>query len=156
MKKNCLLALATLLLITTSQNTIAKNPDKKPLAKKSALKNKKPIKSRDLPPVIMVRGKEKEPAQKVFIRKVQAGSKIEETLAIFDRNKNEKDIKVNSYGLPSTAKLNITKDKQLKNRTLAILTWETNKTNKGFHTIVIEAVNSKGAINRIALSYNIN
>ena len=109
----------------------------------------------NIPPIILIAGKERESFQKVFIDKVKVGDEINVKLLMFDREPTE-DIKVNSYGLPASAKLTIKKDDKGKNRAEADLTWKPEKSDKGFHTIVIEVLNSKGATSRVSLSYDVS
>lgn len=109
----------------------------------------------NLPPIILIAGKERESFQKVFIDKVKIGNEINVKLLMFDREPTE-DIKTNTYGLPSSAKLDVKKDPKGKNRAEGNLSWKPGKTDKGFHTIIIEASNSKGAVSRVSLSYDIN
>ena len=114
-----------------------------------------PAPPQNIPPIILISGKERESFQKVFIDKVKVGDEINIKLLMFDREPTE-DIKVNSYGLPNSAKLNVKKDDKGKNRAEADLTWKPEKSDKGFHTIVIEVLNSKGATSRVSLSYDVS
>ena len=141
----------TLITFLSSQLiSFAQNPpagDKTPPAQEALLQN--------LPPIILIAGKERESFQKVFIDKVKIGNEINVKLLMFDREPTE-DIKTNTYGLPSSAKLDVKKDPKGKNRAEGNLSWKPGKTDKGFHTIIIEASNSKGAVSRVSLSYDIN
>lgn len=109
----------------------------------------------NFPPIILISGKERESFQKVFIDKAKIGDEINVKLLMFDREPTE-SIKINSYGLPDSAKLTIKNDEKTKNRAEANLIWKPSKIDKGFHTIVIEVLNSKGSISRISLSYDIS
>lgn len=106
------------------------------------------------PPIILISGKERESFQKVFIDKVKAGEQISVKLLTFDREPKE-EVKVNSYGLPDSAKLDVKNGEGSKNRAEINLTWKTKDSDKGFHTIIIEAVNSKDAASRVSLSYDV-
>ena len=109
----------------------------------------------NIPPIILISGKERESFQKVFIDKVKVGDEINLTLLMFDHELTQ-EIKINSYGLPDSAKLNVKKNEKEKNRAQANLVWKPEKSDKGFHTIVIEVLNSKGAVSRISLSYDVS
>ncbi len=109
----------------------------------------------DIPPIILISGKERESYQKVFIDKVKTGTEINVKILMFDREPKE-TLKVSSYGVPSSSKLDIKKDEKASNRVEANFSWKPSSTDKGFHTFVLEAVNSKGSISRVSLSYDIN
>ena len=107
------------------------------------------------PPIILISGKERESFHKVFIDKVKIGDEINLSLLMFDHEPAQ-EIKINSYGLPDSAQLNVKKNEKEKNRAQANSIWKPEKSDKGFHTIVIEVLNSKGAVSRISLSYDVN
>lgn len=109
----------------------------------------------DIPPIILISGKERESYQKVFIDKVKIGTEINVKILMFDRDPKE-SLKINSYGVPSSSKLDIKKDEKASNRIEANFLWKPSKTDKGFHTFILEAINSKGATGRVSLSYDIN
>ena len=73
---------------------------------------------------------------------------------MFDQNQTE-TIKTNTYGLPESAKFDVKTDDKFKSRAEGTLTWKPTKLDKGFHTIVIETVNSKDFPGRISLSYDV-
>ena len=109
----------------------------------------------NIPPIILIAGKEKDSFQKVFIDKVKIGAEINVKLIMFVREPSE-TIKTNTYGLPASAKLDVKKDEKAKNRAEGTLSWKLVKSDKGFHTIIIEVSNSKGSVNRISLSYDVS
>ena len=140
-------------LLSVSYAQEAKPTKGKPTNQKNQVKIQNPSEA-ELPPIVLILGKEKESFQKVFINQAKTDQLVNLTLVIFDKNGTE-GLNFVTYGLPKSARFDFQKDQNVKNKATATLSWTPTKTDIGFWTIVVEVTNTKGISSRMSLSYDV-
>lgn len=107
------------------------------------------------PPALLIRGKEFE-MSRVLIENANVNKEVKIEFLMFDRDSKEK-LTSKAYGLTSfpSAKYNVETSDTVKNSAQAVFTWTPTEKDIGTHGFAFEVSNSKGAVNRIAIFFDV-
>ncbi len=164
MKIKSILILLIIFFSLNANNVFAQEPNAAPQpAAAPAQQDTMPAQAapeppRQIPPAIVLQGKETEYFNKVFIEKAKVGQPLIVKFLMFDMDPTE-ELKSKIYNLPKSATYEFKLEETAKNRASSVLTWtpkEESKADKDeFDVIIVEAKNSKGLVSRIAVAYDV-
>lgn len=107
----------------------------------------------NVPPALLIRGKEFE-MSRVLIENANVNKEVKIEFLMFDRDSKEK-LTSKAYGLTPTAKYNIETSDTVKNSAQAVFTWTPTEKDIGTHGFAFEVSNSKDAVNRLAIFFEV-
>lgn len=105
------------------------------------------------PPALVVRGKEFD-LNRVLIESAYVNKEIKVEFLMFDRDPKEK-LSSKAYGLPTSALYKFEPSETVKNSASGTFAWTPTEKDIGVRGFAFEVINSKGAVNRIAIFYDV-
>ncbi len=155
MKIKSILILLIIFFSLNANNIFAQEPNAAPPPQNTMPAPAATEPPRQIPPAIVLKGKETEYFNKVFIEKAKVGQPITLEFLMFDMDPSET---LSSTAYPkSSVKYDFKLEETAKNRASSVLTWTPKEESKAdtFDVIIVEAKNSKGLVSRIAVAYDV-